>query len=74
MTTKILKIGEGVQLMITLPREKEKVKAFARVAREAKEVSTQLNAYGLQFVEISEKDRERIRNFVNEQKNQNESF
>lgn len=68
LTTKNLKIGDSVQLHITLPREKEKVKAFAKVVREAKEVSTQLNAYGLHFVEISEKDRERIRKFINQER------
>jgi hypothetical protein len=45
----------------------EKVKAMAKVVREAKEVSTQLNAYGLCFTEISERDRERIRKFIFEQ-------
>lgn len=70
LTTKNLKKGDGVQLQITLPREKEKVKAYARVVREAKEVSTQLNAYGLQFIEISERDRERIRKFIQEENRQ----
>ncbi|MCX7829955.1 MAG: response regulator [Acidobacteria bacterium] len=68
LTTKNLKVGDSVQLQITLPREKEKVKAFGKVVREAKEVSTQLNAYGLHFVEISEKDRERIRKFIQEER------
>lgn len=70
LTTKNLKLGDSVQLQITLPREKEKVKAFAKVVREAKEVSSQLNAYGLHFIEISEKDRERIRKFIQEEKHQ----
>ncbi len=70
LTTKILKKGDNVLLHITLPREKEKVKAFAKVVREAKEISTQLNAYGLQFIEISEKDRERIRKFIQEEHHQ----
>lgn len=72
MTTKTLKMGESVQLLITLPREKEKVKALAKVVREAREVSTQLNAYGLHFTEISEKDRERIRKFILEQEGHGE--
>lgn len=71
MTTKRLKMGDSVQLQITLPREKEKVKAFAKVVREAPEVTSQLNVYGLHFVEISEKDRERIRNFIKETKEEN---
>ena len=73
LTTKHLKMGDGVQLQITLPREKEKVRAFAKVVREAKEVSTKLNAYGLHFIEIAEKDRERIRKFIKEEGRQGES-
>ncbi|HNQ77988.1 MAG TPA: response regulator [Acidobacteriota bacterium] len=66
LTTKHLKLGDNVQLQITLPREKEKVKAFARVIREAKEVDSRLNAYGLHFTEIAEKDKERVRKFLKE--------
>jgi len=66
LTTKHLKMGDNVQLQITLPREKEKVKAFARVVRDAKEVDSRLNAYGLHFTEITEKDKERIRKFLKE--------
>jgi DNA-binding response OmpR family regulator len=68
LTTKHLKLGDNVQLQVTLPREKEKVKAFARVIREAKEVDSRLNAYGLHFAEITEKDKERIRIFLKELK------
>lgn len=74
LTSKYLKVGEQVQLQITLPREREKVKAFARVVREAKEVPTKLNAYGLEFTEISQKDRERIKRFIEEEKSYSESF
>lgn len=66
LTTKHLKMGDNVQLQITLPREKEKIKAFARVVREAQEVDSRLNAYGLHFTEISEKDKERVRCFLKE--------
>lgn len=66
LTTKHLKMGDNVQLQVTLPREKEKVKAFARVVREAQEIDSRLNAYGLNFTEITEKDKERIRRFLKE--------
>jgi DNA-binding response OmpR family regulator len=68
LTTKHLKLGDSVQLQITLPREKDKVKAFARIVREAREVDSRLNAYGLHFAEITEKDKERIRIFLKELK------
>ncbi|MCI4397930.1 MAG: PilZ domain-containing protein [Acidobacteria bacterium] len=66
ITGRKLKIGDMVHLQITLPREREKVKAVGRVVREAKEIESRLNAYGLQFDEISEGDRERIRLFTSE--------
>lgn len=66
ITGRKLKLGDMVQLQITLPREREKVKVMARVVREAKEIESRLNAYGLQFEEISEGDRDRIRVFTSE--------
>jgi DNA-binding response OmpR family regulator len=71
LTTKHLKLGDSVQLQITLPREKDKVKAFAKVVREAREVESRLNAYGLHFIEITERDKERINRFIKEQKEEN---
>ncbi len=66
LTGRKLKIGDVVQLQITLPREREKVKVIAHVVREAMEIESRLNGYGLRFADISESDRERIRIFTAE--------
>ena len=66
ITGRKLKLGDIVQLQITLPREREKVKVMAQVVREAKEIESRLNAYGLRFKEISQSDRERIQAFTRE--------
>ncbi len=66
ITGRRLKTGDMVQLQITLPLEKEKVRVLAKVVREAREIESKLNAYGLQFTEITEGDRQRIRTFTSD--------
>ncbi len=67
LTARRLKLGDRVQLQITLPLEKEKVKVTGVVVREAREVSSRLNAYGVHFVEMTENETERLEKFVEEQ-------
>lgn len=64
LTARRLKLGDRIQLQITLPMEKEKVRVSGVVVREAKEVESRLNAYGIQFDDITEADRRRIQAFV----------
>ncbi len=66
ITGRKLKKGDMVQLQITLPLEKEKARVLAKVVREAREIESKLNAYGLVFTEISEGDRQRIKVFTSE--------
>lgn len=66
VTARKLKMGETVELQITLPREREKVRVNGEVMREAREVKTKLNAYGVRFTDLSDEDRKRIRAFVQE--------
>jgi len=69
VTARKLKMGETVELQITLPREREKVRVNGEVMREAREVPTKLNAYGVRFTDLSDDDRKRIRAFVQESLN-----
>jgi CheY-like chemotaxis protein/Tfp pilus assembly protein PilZ len=64
LTAKKLRIGDTVSIQITLPREREKVRVSGSVVREAGEVESRLNAYGVRFEGIEEKDQVRIREFV----------
>jgi len=68
LTARKLKIGESAQLQITLPREREKIKVSGLVMREAHEVDSRLNAYGLAFQDLSSEDRERLRNYAEEER------
>jgi CheY-like chemotaxis protein/Tfp pilus assembly protein PilZ len=67
LTARKLRMGDTVQLQITLPREKEKVRVSGRIVREAGEVESRLNAYGVSFQDVSPEDRDRIRTFVEEE-------
>lgn len=67
ITSRKLKMGEPIELQITLPREREKVKVSGEVVREAKEIQSKLFAYGVRFNNLSEEDKGRIRVFVREQ-------
>jgi CheY-like chemotaxis protein len=67
LTARKLKMGDQVQLQITLPREKNKVKVNGLVVREAQEVDSRLNAYGVSFQDLPKDDQERIRLFVEEE-------
>jgi len=71
LTARKLKIGESVQLQITLPREREKIKVSGLVMREAQEVDSRLNAYGVAFQDLSGEDRERLRNYAEEERQRN---
>ena len=67
LTARKLRMGDAVQLQITLPREKEKVRVTGKVVREAVEVESRLNAYGVAFQDVGPEDRDRIRTFVEEE-------
>lgn len=71
LTARKLKIGESVQLQITLPREREKIKVSGLIMREAQEVDSRLNAYGVAFQDLSSEDRERLRNYAEEERQRN---
>lgn len=71
LTARKLKIGEVVQLQVTLPREREKIKVSGLVMREAQEVDSRLNAYGLAFQDLSAEDRERLRSYAEEERQRN---
>ena len=64
LTARRLKLGEKIQLQITLPLEKDKVRVTGEVVREAKEVESRLNAYGVLFTDLTAEDRERLGRFV----------
>jgi DNA-binding response OmpR family regulator len=64
LTARKLRKGDTIQLQITLPREREKVKVTGEVIREAKEVGSRLNAYGIRFSDVNEEDQARIRQFI----------
>ncbi len=74
LTARKLRMGEVVQLQITLPREREKIKVSAMMVREAGEVDSRLNAYGLAFQDLSSEDRERIRVYVDEERARNKAL
>jgi CheY-like chemotaxis protein/Tfp pilus assembly protein PilZ len=67
LTARKLKKGDQVQLQITLPREKNKVRVNGMVVREAGEVDSRLNAYGVSFQDLPKDDQDRIRLFVEEE-------
>jgi CheY-like chemotaxis protein len=71
LTARKMKMGEMVQLQITLPREKEKIRVSGLVMREAQEVDSRLNAYGLAFQDFSAEERERLSNYVEEERQRN---
>lgn len=66
LTARKLRKGDSIQLQITLPREREKVRVSGEVVREAKEIGSRLNAYGVRFADVSPDDQERIRRFISE--------
>jgi len=67
LTARRLKKGETVLLQITLPREREKIRVTGEVVRDAQEVGSRLNAYGVRFTVINPEDQERIRKFIYEE-------
>ncbi len=67
LTARRLKLGERLVLQVTLPREREKVRVSGVVVREAGEVSSRLNAYGVQFEDLSQEEKARIQHFVDEE-------
>lgn len=68
LTARKMKVGEAVQLQITLPREREKIKVTGLVVREASEVDSRLNSYGLAFQDLSADERERLKAYVEEER------
>lgn len=64
LTPRRLKVSDKLQLQITLPRDKEKVRVMGSVVREAGEVTSRLNAYGVRFEDLTPDDAERLRLFV----------
>ena len=74
LTARKMKVGEAVQLQITLPREREKIKVVGLVVREASEVDSRLNSYGLAFQDLSADERERLRAYVEEERTRNVSL
>lgn len=64
LTARKLRRGDIIQLQVTLPRERDKVKVTGEVMREAKEVGSRLNAYGIRFTDVSPEDQARIRQFI----------
>lgn len=67
LTARKLKDGDSIQLQITLPREREKVKVTGIVVREAGEVDSRLHAYGVAFQDVPPEDQARIKAFVDEE-------
>jgi CheY-like chemotaxis protein len=74
LTARKMKLGDVVQLQITLPREREKIKVSGLVVREAQEVDSRLNAYGLAFQDLSPDEKERIRKYVEAERSRNRSL
>jgi CheY-like chemotaxis protein len=74
LTARKMKMGETVQLQITLPREREKIRVSGLVMREAQEVDSRLNAYGLAFQDLSAEEGERLRNYVEEERQRNRTL
>jgi CheY-like chemotaxis protein len=70
LTPRRLKVGDRLQLQITLPRERDKVRVTGAVVREAVEVGSRLNAYGVRFEDITGEDMDRLRIFVQDERNQ----
>jgi len=64
LTARRLKMGDTIDLQITLPLEKEKVQVAGEVVREAREIKSRLNGYGVRFRDISENDKVRLQKFV----------
>ncbi len=67
LTARKLKEGDSIQLQITLPRERDKVKVTGLVVREAGEVDSRLHAYGVSFQDVPPEDQARIKKFVDEE-------
>ena len=74
LTARKMKLGDVVQLQITLPREREKLKVSALVVRDAQEVESRLNAYGLAFQDLSPEERERIKSYVDEERSRSRAL
>jgi len=70
LTARRLKVGEVIQLQITLPRERRKITVTGEITRVAMEVGSRLNAYGVRFTVIEPEDRHRIRDFIREEQAQ----
>jgi CheY-like chemotaxis protein/Tfp pilus assembly protein PilZ len=71
LTARKMKMGETVQLQITLPREREKIRVSGMVMRDAQEVDSRLNAYGVAFQNLSAEEGDRLRNYVEEERQRN---
>jgi len=71
LTARKMKMGETVQLQITLPREREKIRVSGMVMREAQEVDSRLNAYGVAFQDLSAEEGDRLRSYVEEERQRN---
>lgn len=71
LTARRLKVGDKITLKITLPLEKEKVEVEGKVVREAGEIKSRLNGYGILFTDLSEKDKTRLQKFVDAGLSQN---
>lgn len=67
LTARKLKMGDLVLLQITLPKEKDKLRVEGRVVREAKEIQSRLNGYGVQFIGMNQADRDRVDKFFSEE-------
>jgi len=64
LTARRLKLGDKIKLQITLPLEKNKVQVEGEVVREAREIKSRLNGYGVVFMDLSEEDKGRLQKFV----------
>ncbi len=67
LTARKLKLGDSIRLQITLPLERDKVEVQGDIVREAKEVETRLNAYGVKFVDMEPAALERLSRFVDKE-------
>lgn len=66
LTSRRLRIGDTVNLMLTLPRQREKVEVNGKVVREAKEIKSRLHGYGVAFQDLDPAAAERINAFLQE--------
>jgi len=74
LTARKMKMGETVQLQITLPREREKIRVSGLVMREAQEVESRLNAYGLAFQDLTTEEGDRLRVYVEEERQRSKAM